>query len=305
MVMTPIALYPLLDTSDTLTQFRLVIENAPQAEIALHRIFTAADTRHQINNPVWLQGSTDYLNWTGDLNFLRSQIQRWRLAMRYAIDEFGIEKYKYANIPWPNHDGRPGIGYDENGKWYAKHGHGMGGSYFDLIPFGGKDGWTTLLVHDVLRRMADLEERIQLHPQWNIPGGPMRLEPAYLKKLAAEVKANFQKVFWNPKTGRFIPGIDRDDKFYDYGFLYFNLEALYYGLASDEQAESVYAWIDGKRIVEAIPPPAPIFTAGGLRRAPRPNATWKYTAMSGMPSTLSSAIRYRTAGRCWPGRITI
>lgn len=249
MVQTAVPLYPLLALDDQLTGLRLVIENARGASVAIERLFTAVDTRHPCNNLVWLQGCTDYLNWTGELNFLRDQIQRWRLALRYVIDEFNVEKDKCIHIPWPNNDGRTGIGYDQNGQWYAKYGHGLGGGYFDLIPYGAKDGWNTIILYDVLLRMAELEQQIAAHPQWNIPAGPLRFEPAYLKKLADQVRKNFQKTFWNSKTGRFVMNVDRDGKMYDYGFLYYNLEAIYYGLASPRQARLIYDWIDGKRLV--------------------------------------------------------
>jgi len=247
---TPVPLYPALSLDDTLTQVRLNIKNAKGMKLSLERLFTAVDTRHQCNNFVWFQGCNDYLKWTGDLDFLRSQINRWRLALRYAIDEFRIEKDKCVNIPWPNHDGRPGVDYDKDGKRIAHYGQGLGGTYFDIIPCGGKDAYTTLFMYDTLKRMADLEEQIAGHPQWNIPAGPLRFDPKYLRGLAKNVRKTSQKIFWNSKTKRFVPGIDRDGKTHDYGFLYYNLESVYYGIPTKKQSRQVYDWITGKRFVK-------------------------------------------------------
>ncbi len=247
---TAVPLYPMLDVQDTLTQIRLNILGAEGANITIARTFTSVDSRHRVNNLVWIQGSTDYLRWTGDLNFLRTQMNRWRKALRYAIDEFQVESYKCINSPWVGHDGRPGRGFDEEGNRVVYYGKGMGGGYFDLIPHGGKDAAATLFLYDCLKRMAALEEQVAAHPQWNIPGGPMRLDPAYLRGLAEKIKEQAKSIFWNPETERFVVGVDRDGKIYDYGWVYHNLETIYYGLASNEQAKKVYEWIDGDRIID-------------------------------------------------------
>lgn len=250
LLQTAVPLYPMLDVEDTLTQIRLNIHNAEGANITIARIFTTVDSRHRVNNLVWIQGSTDYLRWTGDLDFLRSQMNRWRKALRYAIDEFQVEDYKSINAPWVGHDGRPGRGFDEEGNRVVYYGRGMGGNYFDLLPHGGKDAGATLFLYDCLKRMAALEEQVAAHPQWNIPGGPMRLDPAYLRDLAEQVKKQAKTLFWNPETERFILGIDRDGHIHDYGWVYHNLETLYYGLASEEQAQKVYEWLEGGRVID-------------------------------------------------------
>ena len=36
---------------------------------------------------------------------------------------------------------------------------------------------------------------------------------------------------------------------YDHGFTFVNLEAIAYGMASEDQAEKILDWLDGKRIV--------------------------------------------------------
>ena len=58
--------------------------------------------------------------------------------------------------------------------------------------------------------------------------------------------------YWSEETGRFVGGwCDSENKWYDYGYVMWNLEAIYYGVATDEQAKSIMDWISGRRIVEA------------------------------------------------------
>ena len=56
--------------------------------------------------------------------------------------------------------------------------------------------------------------------------------------------------FWNPEKGRFCGVIDKNGEGHDYGFTFVNLEAIWYGIATDEHAESIMEWISGKRIIE-------------------------------------------------------
>jgi hypothetical protein len=44
---------------------------------------------------------------------------------------------------------------------------------------------------------------------------------------------------------------DADGKWYDYGYTMWNMEAIYYGVATEEQTKSIMDWISGERIVAA------------------------------------------------------
>ena len=63
-----------------------------------------------------------------------------------------------------------------------------------------------------------------------------------LKRIAGER-------FWNEKTGRFVAAIDREGVAHDYGYTFLNTEAIYHGFATDDQAKSILAWIEGERTV--------------------------------------------------------
>ena len=147
----------MIDLDDDLTQFRIVFENCDNAKISICSLFTAVDTRQQITNFCFIQGSCDYLNWTGDINFLREQIQRMRLALHYILDEFKVEKYNCVFVPWIGHNGKSGIVIDSDGKKTIRYGQGLGGTYYDIIPFGAKDGFSSIYLYNVLNLFADLD----------------------------------------------------------------------------------------------------------------------------------------------------
>ena len=109
--MVPVYRHP--EWKGAITRLRIGFGNpAPGAKIALQAVFTTYDTRHDINNQSFVSGSAIYFRWTGDVNFLRDNIQRMRLAMRYLMTELGGLKEKCIVCPWVGHEGRsaePGV----------------------------------------------------------------------------------------------------------------------------------------------------------------------------------------------------
>jgi len=248
---TPVELYTHNIRQDTtLTRFRIGVENAKGLRIGLLRLFTAVDTRHQINNFAFIRGCYDYTRWRGDLNFLREQINRMRIALRYALNEFQVESRGCVFVPWWGHDGTSGIVYDKDGNKQIRQGHGIGGNYYDLVPFGGEDAYATIWLYHALRDMAAIERVVSANPNWNIAGGALAFDPQKLDALAEKVRRTFAQKFWNKKTGRFVACIDRNGQSHDYGFVFVNLEAIHYGLATEKQAKTIYDWLTGKRIVK-------------------------------------------------------
>jgi len=167
----------------------------------------------------------------------------------YMMEELGGRREKCIVTPWVGHDGRSGIEIAPDGKKIIHPGRGICNNYWDLLPMGYKDTYATIHYYDTLKHMADMERDIKMHPEWDMLGGHLRFEPGDLRQHAEEVKAQANKLFWNDRTGRFVCSIDIDGKSYDYGFTFLNLEAIYYGLAGDDQADSIMKWITGRRIV--------------------------------------------------------
>jgi hypothetical protein len=237
-------------TGARLIRFRLHADGlVPGSELTLLRLFSAIDTRHNINNAAYLQACDDYVRWTGDLDFLRRNLPRMRLALAWALHEFQIAENGVVRTTWIGHDGRSGHSLSPEGRRSLLRGVGVGNNYWDLLPFGGEDALATIYYFDVLRRMAAMERHIERHPEWNLPGGPLRFEPAELLELAREVQAAGNERFWNPTTGRFVGWRDLEGRSHDYGFTFVNNEAIYYAFAYPDHAQAIRDWIDGRRLV--------------------------------------------------------
>jgi len=221
-----------------------------EVKFEIDSFFTVYDTRHTINNPIFILANCCYFGWTGDLDFLRNNIDRMRMALRYQQTVMGGLKYNRIRNPWPGHDGLTGFSKDEKGNLTIYSGHGIGSNYWDVLPFGWDDFYATYQYYAATEAMADLEEAIEKHPGWNMPLGVLKLDPEWLREHAALVKRQANQLFWNEKTGRFNAWIDKKGKGHDYGFTFLNLDAIWYGIASDEHARAIMDWIDGKRIVE-------------------------------------------------------
>ena len=96
--------------------------------------------------------------------------------------------------------------------------------------------------------LADLEEQIVAHSEWNIATGADAFDPADLRGHAQTVRDYGTRRFWNTDTGRFGT-VDLDGKLHDYGFTFLNNEAVYYGFATPEQAHAIHEWLAGERVV--------------------------------------------------------
>ncbi|MFA5688633.1 MAG: glycosyl hydrolase family 65 protein [Kiritimatiellales bacterium] len=215
----------------------------------IHSIFSHWDTRHLVNNAIYIKAANEYFRWTGDYGFLRQIMPRLRTALRYMMDEGHALELDNIRCTWPGHDGRPGYDVDANGKKTFRIGHGKGGNYWDLLPMGWDDMYTTTHYYASLLVMAQLEELAAENPGWDVPAGVAKFDPAFLREHAAKVKENTNKKFWNDKDRRFTGCIDADGVVRDYGFTFVNLEAVYYGIASGGHAREIFKWINGERIV--------------------------------------------------------
>lgn len=221
----------------------------PGGKVTLQALFSQYDTRHNVNSQSYIRGCANYFNWTGDKDFLRLNIDRMRSALRHLMTEQNGQKEKIIRTTWVGHEGRSGFVRKPDGSKEIRTGDGIGGNYWDLLPFGWKDCYATMRFYDSLRCMADIERAIIDHPEWNVDRGTLAFDPDELTTHAAEVKALGNSVFWNPTTGRFVAAIDIDGVSHDYGYTFVNLEAIYYGFADDEHARKIMDWISGDRIV--------------------------------------------------------
>jgi hypothetical protein len=246
---TMIPLFRVPGWTGKVTGLRFRFDNAQAACVVFKSIHTASDTRHTINNTGFVRGTHDYFMWTRDIAFLRQQIGRMRTAIHYMMSEFDTRNRKCVYTTWPGHEGRSGVRIGPDGKKTIVPGEGVGGNYWDLLPFGGEDALATMYYYDALLDLARLEEAVIRHPQWCIARGAEAFDPADLRRHAREVKDFSTRRFWNEKTGRFGTR-DLEGVLHDYGFTFLNNEAIYYGFATDAQARTIGDWISGRRVVE-------------------------------------------------------
>jgi len=144
----------------------------------------------------------------------------------------------------------PGWTRNPDGSKTINSGHGIGSNYWDIMPFGWDDFYATSQYYAATLAMAEMEEAIITHPEWNIPLGALAMDSEYLRKHAENVKETANKLFWNEETCRFYAAIDKEGVAREYGYTFLNLDAIWYGIADDEHAATIMDWLTGKRIVE-------------------------------------------------------
>ena len=188
--------------------------------VFVRSVFTHWDTRHLVNNAIYIKAAYDYFRWTGDRPFLDAVMPRLRTAMRFMMEKGHGLELNHIRCTWHGHDGRPGFTVNSDGTKTFHVGHGKGGNYWDLLPFGWDDMYTTTHYYAALLVMAQLESIM--------PGG---LDPGMLRQHAEAVKTTVNRKFWDERTGRFVGCIDADGISRDYGFTFVNPEAIHYGLA--------------------------------------------------------------------------
>ena len=234
-----------------ITGLRLGFGNAkPGGSVIVQAFFTQYDTRHTINSQNFIRGCAHYFNWTGDLKFLRDNINRMRSALEFVLDEHEALQRNIVFTDWVGHDGRSGIEIKPDGSKVIRGGRGIGNNYWDILPFGGHDCYATIQYYSAVRALAQIERAIQNHPEWSIPPRPGRRDALWLEKHASSVRAEGNRLFWDTEAGRFVACIDARGKKHDYGYTFLNLEAIYYGFATEQNARAILKWISGERIVE-------------------------------------------------------
>ena len=245
---TMLPMYRLPGWKGVITGLRIRFDNPGPAQLVIKSFHTACDTRHNINNSK-LHPRLPRLFFLVRRFDIPPRPDRPR-AHGHALHDAGVRhagpQVRLHYLARPR--GRSGVRYAGRKKVVVR-GEGIGSNYWDLLPFGGEDALATVYYYNTLLDLAELEEQVTAHPQWNIATGADAFGPADLRQHAGEVKEYGGKRFWNAKTGRFGT-VDLDGTLHDYGFTFLNNEAVYYNFATPEQANSIHAWLSGRRMVE-------------------------------------------------------
>ncbi|MHB1461590.1 MAG: glycosyl hydrolase family 65 protein [Armatimonadota bacterium] len=214
----------------------------------LNNMFTAYDTRHPINCPIFIVSCWMQYQWTGDVVFLRQNVLRMRRTLAWQQTELNTLRFQHVRNTITGHDGLPGFKTLPGGKKQIEFGHGIGNNYFDVCPFGYDDAYATSQYYRSVLVMVEMEEAVAQHPEWRIER-EMAFNPHQLHDHAAKAKDAMNRKFWDDKKGRFIACIDQNGKKWDFGYTFLNIEAITNGIATPEHAKRILEWLDGKHIV--------------------------------------------------------
>ncbi len=101
-------------------------------------------------------------------------------------------------------------------------------NWWDTIGFGHEDAYANALVWRALGGMADMAQRMGKHS-----------DSARYKAAAGELRANYFRTFYDPKTGVIAGWKSADGKLHDYYFLWVNGIAALYNLVPRDEANSM------------------------------------------------------------------
>lgn len=256
-----------------ISQIRIEIKTkdgtSMSGRFALNYVRSTFDTRHSNNNSIFISSLRQDYDYTGDLEFLKQNITKARKAVNFYMQMYDEARHLNDQSYLVGHDS------DKTSMDKSKQtAMTLANGYWDISFMTRFDFQSNMYFYKALVDLAYLED-ILVRNGISIDKKEATVKTANrnyvhgtsdyaytssdLKKIASDVLTELRKTtndtdktgFWSAETGRFVGGYsDADEKWYDYGYVMWNLEAIYYGIATEEQAQSIMDWISGKRIVE-------------------------------------------------------
>ena len=234
--------------------------------VGLNYVRPTLDTRMSNNNSILISSlRTDY-DYTGDLDFLAENITRARKAMNFLMQMYdtsrGLKKESYLVGHGGTKEDLTLLGKATTESIASSISQG----YWDIMYMPEYDFQSNTYFYKAVRDMAYLEEilsnnGITVNEDATVKTATRNRTTgtcAYnydLNSVADTVLANLRKTtentnhtgFWNATTGRFVAGYaSGEGKWYDYGYVAWNLEAIYYGIATEEQATAIMNWLSSE-----------------------------------------------------------
>ena len=241
--------------------------------VGLNYVRPNLDTRMSNNNSIYISSLRTAYDYTGDLDFLSEQMVKARKAYNFLMQMYDstrkLKKESYLVGHGGAKEGLTGsslFGYSATNKSIAS---AISQGYWDIMYMPEYDFQSNLYFQKALADMAYLEQVMidnDLTPNNDTKalsnvktakrgGGystsQYRQYYTNIAKMNTTASNNLGAIqanladggFWNPETGRFAAGYDPEGNLYDYGYVAWNLEAIYYGVATDDQASSIMAWL--------------------------------------------------------------
>ena len=221
--------------------------NGIGVQVALNFVRATYDVRLSTSNTILIRASAAFYQWSGNEEFLRVMMPRLRRAALFMNKHLRGEETGLLSFDWMV--GKDGLGGRDVG-------HGMIGSYWDLLPAGHHDLESCTGYYAALVGMAELEEaarrRVIEVPNVSVLGPDNKSAityhetPSSLRKLARRTRQAIERTFWNDKTQRFCRNIDVTGRQHDYGSIHENVRALAEGIGTPSQRRAILEWLDGR-----------------------------------------------------------
>ena len=236
---------------------------------ALNYVRSTFDTRHSNNNSIFISSLRQDYDYTGDIEFVKQNITKARKAVNFYMQMYDEARRLNDQAYLVGHDSDK-TSMDKSKRTAMTLSNG----YWDISFMTRFDFQSNMYFYKALTDLAYLEDILLRNGvsvdkkaatvktadrNFNHGTSDYAYTSADLKKIASDVLTELRKTtndgdktgFWSEETGRFVGGYsEADEKWYDLGYVMWNLEAIYYGIATEEQAKSIMDWISGERIVE-------------------------------------------------------
>ncbi len=235
--------------------------------VGLNYVRPTLDTRMSNNNSVLISSLRQDYDFTGDLDYLTENITRARKAMNFLMQMYdstrGLKKESYLVGHGGTKEDLDWLGSATNKSIASSISQG----YWDIMYMPEYDFQSNMYFYKAARDLAYLEEVLADN---NITVDSSLAEvktatrnrttgtSAYsydLSSVANTVLTNLRQTtedtnhtgFWDATDGRFVAGYaSGEGKWYDYGYAAWNLEAIYYGIATEAQATAIMNWLSSE-----------------------------------------------------------
>ena len=239
-------------------------------KFALNYVRSTFDTRHVNNNSIFVSSLRQDYDYTGDLEYLKANITKARKAVNFYMEMYDEERHLNDQAYLVGHDSDK-TSFDK----YERVAMTLSNGYWDISFMTRFDFQTNVYFYKAVADLAYLES-ILLQKGVTVDKAAASIktadrefnhgvkEYAYtvadLQNVAQAVLTELRKPtndqdktgFWSEETGRFVGGYSYEDNAWcDYGYTVWNMEAIYYGVATEAQTKSIMDWISGKRTVAA------------------------------------------------------
>ena len=238
-------------------------------DFGLNYVRPSYDTRFSNNNSIYISTLNQYYNYTGDKEFLKQGIVDARKAMNFYMQMYDEERHLNRQSYMIGHEGNK-----EGATKAEQMSTSLSNGYWDVLYMAEYDFQSNMYFYKALVDLIELEETLEkegievdksqsdvlvANRDCTKKVSKYDLTIDDLKKIAADVLGALQKStddatatgFYDEKTGRFICGYNPQGEKMDFGYVMWNMKAVYYGIANEEQKKSIMDWISGERIVES------------------------------------------------------